>query len=203
MPRVLLLLCLLAALGGCKKAKPTATDSPSGTPGSTPGGTTLGPVAGSGEPKVTRPALPAGWVAFTHPEDAFSVYLPAAAQPKKGNQFGLSQPVPTGRAFKSDYFAQANGLYCDCGVMIYSQELVDGVRNANYPLAAGGKRAQVTWAGHPAVEDVSEESPGRLTVKRRVWVGNRAFYCNVYGQAAGRPTAEERAAVFDSFTVGK
>lgn len=199
MTRTLLSLCLCALLGGCaKKARSTSADADS-------------PFGGAGAPKPVlpvRPALPAGWVELQQPDGAFAVFLPASPRPK-GMEAGssLDQPVPAGRALMSDFAAQATGLYCEGGVAVFSPELVDGVRTATERRPAdgpNGKRAPVTWAGHPAVEDTSEVPETRgLTVKRWMWIGNRMYYCTLYGQAPERPTAAERAAVFDSLVVGK
>lgn len=182
--RALLLFCLIAPLGGCAKKSGSAADP--NPPAD--GGATAPGVTGS-----------AGWVEFRHPEGALSASLPAAPQPRTGSRPGLNRPVPVGQAFHSDYFAQADGLYCEFGVVAYSPELVDGVRNAAPPLPPGGKRTALTWAGRPAVEDVSEDGQGHKLFSRRVWVGSRLYYCGLYGRAPGRPTDAERAAVFGSF----
>lgn len=205
MTRTLLSLCLCALLCGCaKKARSTSADADS------PFGIALGG-AGPGEPKAiapVRPALPAGWVELQQPDGAFAVFLPASPRLKgMGAGSSLNQPVPVGRALMSDFAAQATGLYCEAGVAVFSPELVDGVRAATErrPVSgANGKRTPVTWAGRPAFEDTSESvGAGRLEVKRWMWIGNRMYYCTLYGQAPDRPTAAERAAVFDSLVVGK
>ena len=205
MTRTLPFLCLCALLCGCAKKSRSTTAEPDSPLGIALGG------AGSGEPKAVlpvRPALPAGWVEFKQPDGAFTVFLPASPRPKgMGGGGSLNQPLPAGRALMSDFAAQATGLYCEVGVAVFSPELVDGVRTATErkPVSgANGKRAQVTWAGHPAFEDTSGAAgPGQLEVKRWMWIGNRMYYVNLYGQAPDRPTAEERATVFDSFVVGK
>jgi hypothetical protein len=200
--RTLLFLCLCALLCGCAKKSRSTTSEPDSPLGIVLGG------AGSGEPKAVlpvRPALPAGWVEFTHPQEAYAVFLPA--RPRAVNVTlgsDLRQPIPVGRALISDHLAVVSDLDCSLGVMIYSPELVDGLRNVPFPLAATEKRVQVTWAGHPAVEDTFENPESQaISVRRSMWVGNRIYYCKVAGMKAGRPTAAERAAVFDSFVPGK
>ena len=201
MTRTLLSLCLCALLCGCaKKARSTAAEADS------PFGVAIGAGAGGPLPVApVRPALPAGWIEFKHPQEAYAVFLPARARPVNVTMGSdLSQPIPVGRARRSDHLAVAPDLDCSMGVMIYSPELVNGLRNVAFPLASSEKRAQVTWAGHPAVEDTYEDPENHsLGVRRSMWVGDRIYYCKVSGMKAGRPTAAERAAVFDSFVVGK
>jgi hypothetical protein len=207
MRTLLLFLCLCVLACGCKKkSQPTSDDTPSAksdVPSSDPGKPVV-PVI------PTRPTRPPGWVEFKHPDGAFTVYLPNSPRPIKVSAgSNLKQPVPVGRMLMSDYATDKAGiLYCEVGVAIYSPELVDGVKAAREqrgPVIIGPvrKRASVTWCGHPAFEDTAEdpERPG-LVVQRSMWVSNRLYYCTVYGHEAGRPTAEERAAAFDSFTIG-
>jgi hypothetical protein len=212
MIRVVLVVGLLSLLGGCNKKRKAApeADPPAGQPSVTISG---------GEPKpvqlpvvAARPRLPEGWVEFRQPEGVFAAYLPNPAQPIKfgGKGLSLRQPVPQGRVLMADYGTNKADpqLYCEVGVAIYSPELVDGVKAAEErrgPVLPGQtKRTAVTWCGHPAFEDSGEE-PERQTVcvSRRVWIGNRSYYCSLFGRVPGRPTAEERAAAFDSFTPEK
>ncbi len=151
-----------------------------------------------------RPALPAGWGEFKQPDGAFSVYLPGAPQPG-ATVNDLLQPVPAGRALLAQYKCQGPGWLCDVGVMIYSPELVDGVKSASEsrPLPSGLTRTAVTWVGHPATEIVSDDSTKKVEIQRRMWIGNRAYHCNVWGWEPGRPTASELATLFDSFSPAK
>jgi hypothetical protein len=210
MKRPLLILGLLCVLVcGCKKKSSSSSPSsdppitiPDFTPqkeeSKTPQKQELKPII------AIRPTLPAGWVEFKHPEGAFTVYLPAQPRPLKvGAGTSLKQPLPTGRALLSEYKTEVPGLFCQMGVMIYSPELVDGVRNAQEqkPIGLNSTRATVTWAGQPASEIVSEDPENHsVRVERRMWIGNRSYYCNLWGMALGRPTAAERTAIFDSFT---
>jgi hypothetical protein len=206
------LLCLLVLLGGCKKKRGASTepDSPSGFPQVVLGGDDAKPPV----PLVAaRPQLPEGWVEFREPEGLFTVYLPSRAQRIKlgGKGLSLRQPVPQGRMLIGDYGTNKadRELYCEVGVSIYSPELVDGVKageEKRQPVigSRNKKRAPITWCGHPAFEDTAEYSDQpNVAVGRHVWIGNRHYYCVLYGRTPGRPTAEERTAAFDSFTPEK
>jgi hypothetical protein len=206
------LLCLLALLGGCKKKRKATSepDSPSGLPQVILGGDDSKPAP----PLVAaRPPLPEGWVEFREPEGLFTVYLPNPAGRIKlgGKGLSLRQPVPQGRMLIGDYGTNKADpeLYCEVGVAIYSPELVDGVKAAGEkrePVVGSRnkKRTPITWCGHPAFEDSAKytDKPN-VVVQRHVWIGNRHYYCSLYGRVLGRPTAEERAAAFDSFTPEK
>jgi len=88
------------------------------------------------------------------------------------------------------------------GVKIYSPELVAANRSHSEtsPLIAGQKRTTVTWLGHPAFDITTEDPEHRgVQIYREVWIGNRAYHCNVWG----RPTASELATLFDSFSPAK
>jgi hypothetical protein len=197
---LLVLFCFTVAACGCKKKPPPAgSDTPAGKTDGTPSPLPNTPIL------PTRPSLPSGWVEFRQPEGAFSVYLPGHPQPMRVSAgSNLSQPVPQGRALMAEYKLQLTGMYVQLGASVYSPELTDGVRAAHErrPLKPGETRTQVTWAGHPAVEKVTEDPESHnVTVERQVWVGNRAYYLQLWGQQPGRPTAEERKTVFDSYTL--
>jgi hypothetical protein len=190
---VLLGFCSLA--GGCKKKAAGPADS---SPGAADAPKANAP---------SRPALPHGWVEFHHPDGAFTVFLPSQPRPIKISAgSNLRQPIPAGRALMSDHATDPGGpLYCEVGVAVFSPELVDGVKAARdrKPVIGGpgARRTTITWCGRPAFEDEAEDPESHLlTVQRSMWIGNRLYYVSLYGMTAGRPTAGERATVFDSFT---
>jgi hypothetical protein len=212
MKRVAPLLCLLALLGGCNKKRKASSeaDSPFGIPAVRPSDDNTKPAS----PLVAaKPQLPEGWVEFRQPEGLFTVYLPSHAKPIKlgGKGLSLRQPVPQGRMLMGDYGTDKadRELYCEVGVSIYSPELVDGVKAAGErrdPVigSRNKKRTPITWCGHRGFEDSAEYTDDlNVVVQRHVWIGNRHYYCSLYGRTPGRPTAEERAAAFDSFTPEK
>jgi hypothetical protein len=124
-------------------------------------------------------------------------------------QTSIRQAVPQGGALSATYRAKAAGLDCQVEVTIYSPELVAGTKAAQEqhgPLfsSPASKRAAISWCGHPAYEETNgTPQDDRFSIQRHVWIGNRHYICTLFGQQVGRPTAEECAAVFDSFTPGK
>lgn len=192
MKRLAPLLCLLILLAGCNKNRKSAPQADTGPPAAAPADDNTKPVL----PLVAaKPMLPEGWVEFRQPEGLFTVYLPSRAQPIKfgGKGLSLRQPVPVGRMLMGDYGTNKadRELYCEVGVAIYSPELVDGVKaggEKREPVigSRNKKRTPITWCGHPDYEDTAEYTDDHnVAVARHVWIGNRHYYCSLYGRPAG------------------
>jgi hypothetical protein len=213
----ILLTSVAGLVGGCKKKAVSRVDSTDAS-----GRTDPVPIffpKDTDIPRVNpsaRPALPAGWRQFRHPEGAYTIYAPGPLFPPKTSNNRLNQPVPQGAALRSKFVmrlpvSKPGTPYCEVEVVAFSLELVDATRaamerNSHILGAAHPTKAAVTWAGHPAVEESGEQETSdrhrRFDVQRWMFVGNRLYGAALWGMD-GHPTAEERAAFFDSFTLGQ
>jgi hypothetical protein len=215
MTRFVVLLVGCGLLTGCnKESTPIASSEPS--PGGASGDNAPGAAVVVPVPAVPAlpvgPVLPKGWVEFHHPDGAFTVHLPTQPKPSKAHlNMSLRQSVPEGQMVISAYDTDnKTGFNCSLNVTIFSPELVDSIRGTGEKHELPGYkpvRKSVTWAGHPSTEDTIEntfrDGTKQLTIGRNMWIGNRLYYCSLSGLEPGRPTAEEAAAVFDSFVPEK
>lgn len=216
---VAFVLVLFALTGGaaCRKGKPSGgnPDQPDDPNAPGDGSVKLPPL---GVP--SRPALPAGWQEFKHPEGAFSVYVPARpARPRQSApSLKLKQPLQSMEARESTYevlSAAKQPFFVSLQVTVFHP---DG-RSAFAMLEPDYKVRQtpagwtvtsdrvVTWGGLRATEMVVEVPvPGRppertYTVSRWAVTADR-LYQFVLRREDRMPTDAERAAFFDSFTPG-
>ncbi len=199
MIRILISLCLFALICGCAKKSRPATDAPDSPAG------LLGEGGAAKLAAPVRPALPAGWVEFKHPEGAYTVFLPAQIRPTKENM-SLRQPVQAGQGLNSSYEGHVSGLSFGVVVTIFPPESADIIRAGQehqFSNDPNVKRISATLAGRLADELTFGNYPQNITaITRRVWVGNRSYAVELVGDEPGRPTVAERATIFDSFVVG-
>ncbi len=163
-----------------------------------------------GIPSKDLPAalgLRPGWVEFRHPEGLFTVKAPAKpvqlSPPENGSIFNMSNV-----AFfnKSGYVATGKELSASMDVLLFTEAGLESDRRSDEKLgptalAVDGTRTAVKWAGRDAVED--RKPSGMLSVRRRLYVGNRLYQFTITGATTGRPTQEELALFFDSFQPQK
>jgi hypothetical protein len=211
---LLVIVVVVGLAGGCKKKAISRADS-------TDASDRTDPIPRiTDNPKVNppprRPALPAGWAEFRHPEGAYTISVPGPLFPPKTSNNRLNQPVLRGTALRSKFVmrlpvSKPGTPYCEVEVVAFSPELVDSTRAAmerrSHILGvANPTKTPVTWAGHPAVEESGEQETSdrhrRFDVQRWMFVGNRLYGAALWGMD-GHPTSEERAAFFDSFTLGE
>ena len=211
----LVVVIAVSLVGGCKKKAVSRVD-PSDVNGRADSVLTANPGDVLKVIPSARPALPAGWSEFRHPEGAYTVYVPGPMFPPKTSNSRLNQPVPRGSALRSKFGMRlpvsSPGIpYCEVEVVAFSPELVDGSRAAmereSHILApVNPTKTAVTWAGRPAIEEIDEQIGGggvpTKYVHRWMFVGNRLYAAAIWG-LNGHPTPEERSAFFDSLVVGK
>lgn len=201
-------LSLPACGGGKAPSGPGQPGQPTDRPPPIPGG-------------PPRPALPAGWREFQHPEEGYKIYVPAQPQrdPRLPPSLRIKESVRPGDLRESIYRVQATEkqpFACLLHVTLfpaqdqttYAQSYnVRPPDNASRKVTAWGP---VTWAGRGAMEGVIEqtvsvrpnEPPVRTySVGRYLVVPGRLYQFSI--ERTDRvPSREEQAAFFDSFVPG-
>lgn len=217
-------LVFVVAIGGtaCRKAKPTGGDNNPDQPIG-PGGAAL-PGGGGDETLPTggtsRPALPAAWREFKHPEGAYQIYVPA--QPIRPKQSApslkLKQPLQPNEGRESIHEVHATAkqpFTCTLELQVFhpSMRVAYSAFEPDAPAAAVppnwtvSSRRTVTWGGLRATETVAEKSfPGHTpdraySVIRWALTPDR-LYQFLLERTDRMPTDAERAAFFDSFIPG-
>lgn len=159
--------------------------------------------------KLTDPTR--NWVDFQDPEGLYAAGVPVNpvhfVRPEGGSVFA---PSKTGFFNSSAFEAPTADLRASLEVRVFTQEGLDAHNRAEEVL--GGPKAfgfnttrkKVIWAGREAIEDRDDPlKPGaQLSVRRRLFIGNRLYQLTLTG-SGGRPTEAELNAFFDSFKLLK
>jgi hypothetical protein len=213
-PRAVGLLVVVSALAGasaCAKLVPT----PPAKSSSTAAGEAMLAVA-------RRPALPAGWQEFQHPEQVFSVYVPGPpVRPRNSHpSLKFNQPLAPLEARESIHKVSPTDtqpLVCSLQITLFhpsgrsayhAYDSRPWVVPRHWVITAD---RDVVWGGRPAREIVVEQTfpqaegqkPLKYFSAMRFCIGPDYLYEFSIGRQDRLPEPAELAAFFDSFVPGK
>jgi hypothetical protein len=146
------------------------------------------------------------WVDFQHPEGLFTAKTHVKpvhfGRPEGGSVFA---PTKAGFFNACTHLAVARDLQMSMEVRVYPKVLTPEAQAEENRLAymsfmIKGTRKTVTWAGREAVED--KDVSGAITIRRRVFIGNRLYAFTITG-LPNQLTEAEIAKFFDSFKPQK
>lgn len=200
-------LCVALGCAACRKAgtgPPDRADEPAAAPGAAPA--------------PARPARPAGWQEFEHPERVYHIFVPAQPSRARGSAaLNLGRPLQPLEARESQYEVGATAqqpLICTMQLVAFhpGDRATFGAYatrpNPVPPNWAIVSDRTVAWGGLSAVELVVEKSfPGRTPSRAysvtRSALGPDRAYLFVLERTDRLPGEGERAAFFDSFEPGR
>lgn len=217
---VLALLTLLS-LSACKNAsKSGKSDDTTDTPfGAAPGSKNI---TGGGTIPQARPALPAGWREFKHPDGAYTIFVPAAPirDPMSPGSLKLKQPLQPFEARVSTHGVNPTAkqpLMCKMEVTVFDnawQSTLEGSMLQNAPKDNINMKVtsyrDVNWSGCRAKEGVTEQTYAKgpkdpplryFSVMRFGFAPGRLYMFSI-GRENQLPTNAELSAFFDSFVPG-
>lgn len=212
----MLIACVLFGAAACRKVK-----RPSDAPPDQPGNAGVDPGRGGTSVLIVpaKPALPAGWQEFKHPDGAYSLFVPA--KPTRSREAAaslrLDQPLQPQESRESIYQTNATPkqpFTCTLQLLLFHPS----IRSAFSQFEAKPRQLPahwsvksdnaVTWGGLPAAELVVEKSfPGHTperaySVMRWCLTADRMYHF-LLERTDRMPDDQERSAFFDSFTPGK
>jgi hypothetical protein len=221
---VAITLVLVLNKSGRENNATTGASNGDSTPNSQPG-KPVGPSipSVSAVPLVFRPALPAGWVDFQHPNKEYSVYLPGKPHREfkaKGKPSSQLTAISGGVYIDETWEAESQGKFAvniskSVGPPDGLKYFYDSMASPQTATSLGPNVKytinRITWVGKPAIEHIIDfnsspkgaSDPTKMNMYSRYLLFNDRVYHFTLRQDGYVATPADREAFFDSVIFGK